>query len=58
MTDSFVATALYTIIRDLTLDNLTIGSGAVSYQAINSITANNVTVNGDAAVVFTTGNFD
>jgi len=56
LADSAVGSSAYTIIRDLLLENMTLGSGTTTYQAINSITADNLTVNGSAAITFTTGN--
>jgi hypothetical protein len=50
-------TSIVNTSTDLTLDNLTLSSGVVVYQAINSITAINVTVNADADVTFKAGNF-
>jgi hypothetical protein len=60
MADSPVAAASYTIgssSSDLLLENLTFGSGTVSYQATNSITADNFIVSSSAAVTLSAGNY-
>jgi len=59
MADSSVAATPYIIgssSSDLLLENLTFGSGTASYQASNSITADNFIANGSAAVAFAAGN--